>query len=276
MKKIYQIISITLALVILASCSGSKEELSVHEKIKEEKKITVAVSPDYVPYEFLDLSKKGQEQFVGADIELARYIAKNLDAELEIKAMDFGDIPSAIARKRFDIGISGFTYSEDRAKQVDFSKSYDNSESTCQGFLIRKADEKQYQSLEDFENKNIAVQNGSLQQAYLEKQFPNNKERLAKKLDDAVLELKYEKIDAVAISCESAKSFMLNNDDLILSDVKMEASDEEGMMVIMPKGEQSLVDEINRIIDEITEQKLYEKWIQEANQLAEEIGAVNE
>ncbi len=276
MKKKKAIIILSIMLILMTACAQNKEKQSSYDKIQKEKKMTVAVSPDYVPYEFLDLSKTGQDQFVGADIELARYIADKMDVELEIKAMDFADIPSAIARQRFDIGISGFTYSEDRAKQIDFSKSYDNSESTCQGFLIRKTDQDAYQKLEDFEGKKIAVQNGSLQQNYLANQFPDNQERLMKKLDDAVLELKYEKIDAVAISCESAKSFMLNNDDLILSDVKMDASDEEGMMVIVPKDEEALLNEINAIIDEVSEKKLYEKWLKEANELAEEIGAVNE
>lgn len=276
MKNFPKWLIIGLSILLLSACSQNKQEdNSVYERIQKNQKISVAVSPDYVPYEFLDLRKSGQEQFVGADIELARYLADKMDLKLEIKAMDFADIPSAIARKRFDIGISGFTYSEERAQQIDFSKSYDNSESTCQGFLIRKDDQDQYQSLKDFEDKTIAVQNGSLQQNYLAKQFPDNPGRLAKKLDDAVLELKYKKIDAVAISCESAKSFMLNNSDLILSDVKMDESDEDGMMVITAKGEEALLDEINNIIDEVVEKGLYEQWLQEANDLAEEIGVVN-
>ena len=52
-------------------------------------KIVVCTSPDYAPYEFEDPTKEGQDKYVGADMELARYIADKLGVELEITAMDF-------------------------------------------------------------------------------------------------------------------------------------------------------------------------------------------
>lgn len=261
-----------LVLITITAC-GSKTEDTL-ENIQLEEELLVAVSPDYPPYEFMDLNKKGQEQFVGADIELAKYIADKLDVKLNIKAMDFADIPSAVSLQRFDLGISGFTYSDERAEQIQFSNAYDNSESTCQGFLIRKDKTKSFKSINDFEDKTIVVQNGSLQQTYLQEQLPHANERPIAKLDDAVLELKYNKVDAVAISCEAAKTFTLNNDDVMLSDVKFDIIDEEGMMVIMPKDQEALLDKINAILLEVDELGLYVQWMNDANILAEELGEI--
>lgn len=272
MKKITALLLLALS---LSACT-SKNDTSVYENIKENKEIVVAVSPDYVPYEFINPNKEGQEQYVGADIELAKYIAEKLDVKLNIKAMDFSDIPSAIALKKFDIGISGFTYSKERAEQVQFSESYDNSESTCQGFLVRKDKADQFKSLDDFKNASIVMQNGSLQQTYVMEQLPDAKHRPIAKLDDAVLELKYDKVDAVAISCESGSSFTINNKDIVVSDVKFDIIDEEGMMVIMPKEEQELLNEINEIIKEVKANGLYEQWMKEANELASELGEIVE
>lgn len=269
MKKLLIVLS---TLLILTACS--KNETSF-EDIVASGKITVAVSPDYAPYEFLDLSKKGQDQYVGADIELAKFIANELDLELELKSMDFGDIPSAVNLGKFNLGISGFTFSEERAEQIQFSKSYDNSESTCQGLLVQKERASEFKDLNDFSDKTIVMQNGSLQQNYVNQQLPDANHRLIGKLDDAVLELKYGKVDAVAISCESAKSFMLNNDDIVLSDIKFDIIDEEGMMVIMPKNQPELLEKVDNAIEKVKENNLYEQWMAEANKLAEEIGAVD-
>ena len=53
-------------------------------KIKEAGKITMATSPDFAPFEFKDISS-GQVEYVGCDIELAKYIADKIGVELEIQ-----------------------------------------------------------------------------------------------------------------------------------------------------------------------------------------------
>ncbi len=269
MKKIITLILITLTITACGNKTGS-----VLDQIETNEEIIVAVSPDYPPYEFIDASKTGQDQYVGADVELAKYIANELGVKLTIKAMDFSDIPSAVSLQRFNVGISGFTYSDERAEQIQFSKPYDNSESTCQGFLVHKDNAKDFKNIDDFSKSTIVVQNGSMQQNYLQAQLPEANERPIAKLDDAVLELKYGKVDAVAISCEAAKSFTLNNDDILLSDIKFDVIDEEGMMVIMPKDQTELLDKINAILDDVIDQGLYSKWMSDANLLAEELGEV--
>ena len=271
MKKLIALLLITLT---LTAC-GSKTD-NVLEQIETKKEFVVAISPDYPPYEFIDASKTGQDQYVGADVELAKYIAKELGVELSIKAMDFSDIPSAVSLQRFNVGISGFTYSDERAEQIQFSRAYDNSESTCQGFLVHKDNATNFKTIEDFSTSTIVVQNGSMQQNYLQAQLPDANERPIAKLDDAVLELKYGKVDAVAISCEAAKSFTLNNDDIQLSDVKFDVIDEEGMMVIMPKDQTELLEKINVILDDVVAQNLYSQWMADANELADELGEVIE
>jgi polar amino acid transport system substrate-binding protein len=76
------------------------------EAIQQAGKIVMCTSPDYAPYEFEDLSKKGQDQYVGSDIELGKYIAEQLGVELEIKAMDFSTCLEAITQGTVDMGIT--------------------------------------------------------------------------------------------------------------------------------------------------------------------------
>ena len=48
------------------------------DKIQERGELIVGTSPDFPPNEFIDSTKTGQAQYVGSDIELAKYIAKKI------------------------------------------------------------------------------------------------------------------------------------------------------------------------------------------------------
>ena len=50
-------------------------------------KLTVVVSTDFAPMEFVDLTKTGQDKYVGADIEFAKVLAQAFGVELYIKSM---------------------------------------------------------------------------------------------------------------------------------------------------------------------------------------------
>ena len=87
MKKL---ISIILALVLLFSLASAASAETKLEKILAEGKIIFGTSPDFAPSEFIDPNKEGDEKYVGADVELAKYIAEKLGVELVIQPMDFG------------------------------------------------------------------------------------------------------------------------------------------------------------------------------------------
>ena len=56
----------------------SAQPANALEKIKADGVLTVTLSPDFSPMEFVDSSKSGQEQYVGFDVSLAKYIAEYL------------------------------------------------------------------------------------------------------------------------------------------------------------------------------------------------------
>ena len=58
------------------------EPANALEKIKADGVLTVALSPDFSPMEFVDSSKTGQDQYVGFDITLAKYIAENVTSNV--------------------------------------------------------------------------------------------------------------------------------------------------------------------------------------------------
>lgn len=260
MKKI-----ITAALIVLLTLTacGKKDNDNV---------LTVALSPDYAPYEFIDPTKKGQEQYAGADVELAKFIAEQMGKTLEIVPVAFGDIPSAINLGKYDLGISGFTYEEERAKVIAFSTPYDTSESMCQGILVRTEDKDAYTSIENFNGKRIAVQNGSVQQQYAEAQLKDIDVRPITKIEDGILELKAKKVDAIAISCIVGRMAEIENPEITLATPKFDVEDANGTMVIVKKENTELLDEVNAIIEKVKTQDLYTKWLDQAFETIKEHG----
>ena len=116
MKKMKKLFCAALgAAMLMAAMSGCGSSQNRLEKIKESGKLVLATSPDFAPLEFEDLSS-GEAQYVGSDIELAKYIAEKLGVELEISAMDFSAVQAAIPSGQADIAISGFARTEERAQ----------------------------------------------------------------------------------------------------------------------------------------------------------------
>ena len=79
--------------------------------------LVIGTSPDYPPYEYLE-----NGQLVGFDVELFEAVGAALGLKVEWSQMSFDNILVAVPAGQVDIGVSGFTYSEDRAKNLLFNK----------------------------------------------------------------------------------------------------------------------------------------------------------
>ena len=58
-----------------APTEASAASNGVLDEIKASGELHITLSPDFAPMEFIDSSKDGQEQYVGLDVFLAKYIA---------------------------------------------------------------------------------------------------------------------------------------------------------------------------------------------------------
>lgn len=92
----------------------------VPSDIAKSGKITVGVDATYAPNEYKDDSGT----IVGWDIELFDAIAGKLGLKAEYTAAGFDTIIPKITGDTFDVGLSSFTDTTDREKQVDFVNYY--------------------------------------------------------------------------------------------------------------------------------------------------------
>ena len=247
-------------------------------KIKEAGKLTVATEPYFAPQEFIDPSKTGQEQYVGADMELAKVIADRMGVELEIVPLEFTAVQASVAEGKYDLAISALAYTPARSEAMELSKGYHLSEeSSSYGLIIRTEDEENIRTVEDIADKTIITQSGSLQEALTNDNVPAYKEfKRVSSMQDAFLAVQEGKADAATVEIENALLYIQNNpgcDMMVVPDVRFKLEEQyDGTRIAAPKGEIELMYFVNGVIDEVVENGWYEEWFEEYTAYAGELG----
>ena len=272
MKNLKKFVCLLLAaLTVFALCAcGSSVEKSALQEIKDSGVLTVALSPDYSPMEFVDSSKTGQEQYVGFDVMLAQFIAEELGVKLEIQAMSFDACQTAVSTASVPLSISGFSWPEERAENFELSDYYYAGENeTEQVLLIRKADADKYKTAEDFDGVDVGAQNASLQMMMVTEQLPNAKAYTIGDIGVGVLELQSGNIEALAVAAGNAEMIVDSNPDLMVCEWEFDVKTEyEANVVLITKGETELLEAVNAALQKAYDEGYYGVWYEEAVELA--------
>lgn len=245
------------------------EPANALEKIKADGVLTVALSPDFSPMEFVDSSKTGQEQYVGFDITLAKYIAENLGVELVIEPMGFDASQTAVYTGSVPMSISGYSWTEERAQNYELSDYYYAGENeTRQALLIKKENADKYASPEDLAGQDVGAQNASLQMQLVTEQLVGANPVAIGDITVGVMELKSGNIEALAVAYGNAEMIVDANPDLVICtwefDVKAEYA---ANVIMMQKGETELLDAVNAILAQAKDSNLYDGWYKDAVEL---------
>ena len=247
MKKI---ISLLLAVVLtfscvamLTSCSGGDDNTLV-----------MATNAEFPPYEYYE-----GDQIVGIDAEFAAAIAEKLGMELKIEDMAFDSIIPAVQSGKADFGAAGMTVTEDRMLQVDFSDTY----YTGRQVIIVMGGNTEIKTPDDLEGKKIGVQQGTTGDIYISDDYGEENVERYNKGFEAVQALTQGKIDAVVIDDQPAKTFVKENDGLVILDTEYVEED----YALCFKKDSDLVEKVNGAIAELkadgTFDKIIDKYIGE-------------
>ena len=262
MKKV--IVWILLAALLL-SVAGCKKEAG-------KKKLTVAISPDFAPMEFVDTSKTGQDQYVGFDITLANYLANELGMELELKPMSFDACLTAVQLGSVDMSISGFSWTAEREENFLLSDYYiagDNE--TQQSVITVKAKEGAATKPEDFAGWKVGAQASSLQEKLVQETLiPAGAELVVyKSIDDAVLALQTGKIDALAVAHGNGEAIIANNPDIAFTGYDFDVDPKYvNNVILLNKGSEELLKQVNAVLAKALAADLYSGWYADAKELA--------
>lgn len=262
--KLTKVLALVLAMIL---CMG----LFAGCGAKEENTLDMATNAAFPPYEY----KEGND-FAGIDVEIAGLIAEKLGMELKIHDIEFGSIVSGVQTGKYDMGMAGMTVTDERLESVNFSTSYATG---IQSVIVRE--DSPYTSYEDFYtgydaegNPNgviadlkIGVQQDTTGDIYSSSKpakwgFGEECVVRYKTGNDAVQALMSNKVTAVIIDDEPAKSYVAANKGLKI----LEGSyTEEQYAICVAKENTELLDKINKALKELTDageiQKIIDKYI---------------
>ena len=260
MKKLFTLLlAVLMVAALFTGCGKSSKDV-----------LTVATSPDFAPMEFCDVSKTGQDQYVGFDIMLANYIADELGMELEILPMSFDSCPTAVTSGKATLAISGFSWMEDRAANYNLSDYYYAGDNETEQVIVTLKDkEGQYTTAEDFNGMKIGAQNASLQEQLCQEQLPGAEIVTVGDLSTALMQLKKGDFDFIAVAKGQADVFLSNDPDVALSGFEFNVDPKYvGNVIVLKKGDDEMAKKVNAILAKAEAAGLYEQWYEEAEILA--------
>ena len=250
----------------------------VLDRIRRKGVLRVATEPYFAPQEFIDPERAGQDKYVGADMELARLIARRMGVELEIIPMEFTQVLPALTEDQCDLTISALSYTPARAAAYSLSKGYYYADSTAStGFIIREADRETITSPEALEGRVLIAQSSSLQEAQVAAHIHDYREFRRISTVQAVYDaVRQGKADAGAVEVETAEAYIRNNPGCglcIAEGISISLNEEyQGDRIAAKKGETQLLYFVNGVIDEVLQDGTYMQWFGEARKRADELG----
>ena len=303
MKKKSLVLLLALAMIftfMFSACGGGSSEsagsgeaasadpaAAAYDKILEglkaeaadtEDTIVVATSPDFAPMEFVDTSRTGEDQYVGFDVLLANDIANKLGKKLVIEPMSFDAVQAAVQTGKVDMGISGFSWTEERAENYQLTRWYKAGENeTEQTVITTKANEGKLTTAESYAGLKVGAQGGSLQKTMVETQLPDAELVLYDNLNDAATALMTGKIDALAVATGNGESFIsANPDDLVMTGFNFVVDDlYKNNVVMINKENKELCEQVNAILDQEEADNVWDGWY-EASQMLGNIKTIDE
>lgn len=223
------------------------------------RKLTMVTSADYPPYEFRKTGGGSGGEIVGFDVDIAKYITRELGYELEIKDTDFSGIIPALQSGRADFAMAGMTPTPERRQNVDFSDIYYEAKNTI---VTEKG--ANLTTIEGLSGKRVGVQLGSTQEKFAKEKVKGAKIVALNKTGDLIQEIKANRIDGAIIEDTIAKGFIANNPSLEFNTIPSSA-EEAGSAIAFPKGS-PLVQPFNNILQRMKQtgeiEALVKKWFE--------------
>ena len=211
--------------------------------------IRFATEASYPPFEFVDSSNKIQ----GFDVDLANALCKEMNATCTFTNQAFDSLIPSLKFRRFDAVMAGMDITPEREKQVLFSKPYyDNSAL----FIAQKGKVADVAALK---GKRVGVQNGTTHQKYLNDQHADITTVPYDSYQNAVLDLKNGRIDAVFGDTAVVNEWLKQNAD--------KAYFGTGLGIAVRQGNTDLQAKFDAALEKVkadgTYKTIYSKWFQQ-------------
>lgn len=255
-----------LLVVALAGCSGSSGSSSTSNsstssssasemKLVNSGTLTVGTSPDFPPFENLE-----NDEIVGFEVDLVNAAAEKMGLKVEYKSMNFDSIIAAVeAGTQIDVGMSGFSVTPERAKEIDFTTSFYTDDL---GVAVLKTGNFTSTDALKASGVKIAVQSGTTGESAMKENYPNAEVISYSSSNDIFAALSAGQVDAACTNI-SVVGAMLAGSYTDCTCVQKISSGEDYALVVSQENP-ALTKSLNEALAELqsdgTLDKLLEKW----------------
>ncbi|MEJ2763744.1 arginine ABC transporter substrate-binding protein [Photobacterium sp. MCCC 1A19761] len=237
--------------ILLASLIGLA---SAHAAAQEE--IKFAMEATYAPFEYIDENN----QIQGFDVDLANALCKEIQAKCSFHNQPFDSLIPALKFHRYDAAISGIDITEQRLQQVSFTDAYYENAAAFVALSGHVA------SQDALKGKRVGVQNGSTHQSYLSEQMAAVTAVPYASYQDAFIDMKNGRIDAIFGDTAVVAEWFDKNDKLtyVGNPVTNAQYFGNGFGIAVNKKNQALVDQLNTALKTVKAsgeyQVIYDKY----------------
>lgn len=246
MKRVLYLFTVlVISAALLTGCGGNKEAATTGEK--EKAKFTYAMSGLYKPFNY----KEG-DKLVGFDVEIGEEIAKRMGMEPNPVTNPWETIIQGMKAGKYDAIIGSMAITEERKKQVDFSRPYYRS--GAQIFVSDANDS--IKAADDMKGKKIGVVKASTFRDVALKYTSEDKVIGYDSDVIALQDLPTGRIDAVIT--DQLVGIMAINSGLKIKDVDKPLWVDE-MAIPVNKDKAELLSNINAALEEMIKDGTYEK-----------------
>ncbi|MCG8155042.1 arginine ABC transporter substrate-binding protein [Brenneria goodwinii] len=240
-------------LIVAALFAGVSVSASAADTIR------FATEASYPPFEFVDAGNNIQ----GFDIDLANALCKEIQATCTFSNQAFDSLIPGLKFRRFEAVIAGMDITPERQQQVSFTQPYyDNSAQ----FIAQKG---KIADVAALKGKRVGVQNGTTHQKYLMDKHSDITTVPYDSYQNAVLDLKNGRLDAVFGDTAVVNEWLKQNDGLTA--VGQNVTDKDyfgvGLGIAVRQNNDELLKKFNDALSKIkqdgTYQAIYQKWFQQ-------------
>ncbi|NFI58092.1 amino acid ABC transporter substrate-binding protein [Clostridium botulinum] len=257
-KKLLIVLCVATIGVNLVACKSNKQESA-----SSKNEIIIGMDDTFVPMGFKD----GSGETVGFDVDLAKAVGEKLNKEVKFQSIDWSMKESELNNGNIDLIWNGYSITDERKENVEFSKVYLNNRQV----IITLADSK-INSKNDLINAKVGAQNQSSAvdaikaDSDMMSKFHGGNVVTFETNNDALMDLEAGRIDAV-VADEILAKYYTNERGKEKYKILNDDFGAEDYAVGIKKGDTSFVQEfnnaLNSVIEDGTGTKISEKWFGE-------------
>ncbi len=250
----YWIIISCIAFITVVSGSFFLKESS----LRDDDQLIVGTAAGYAPF----VSINPQGDYEGFDVDIAQVLAKQMGKKLIIK--DLGSMTSlftALDQGSIDVIIWGLSITKERLQKV-VMVHYQGKASTDYPLMFWKQIPDGVRTIFDMKGKVVCVEPSSSQEVVLRKyNFINP--LFIEKVDDALLNMQYGKVDAAFVEPAIAKKFKNKFPEIQVLEVPLDHEDQvQGVGIVIKLNDELLIDQVQEAIATLKSTGIIEQFEQ--------------